>query len=138
MNQFVFPIKVYTKDTDYGGVVYHSNYLSFYEIARSEWAESLGFGIAWQKDHGVYFPVRSAQIDYLKPATLHDKLEVVSKLTKLGRASMLYDQYLRFALRPDTIISKATIKIACVDTAMRPRPLPAALFHELQEIQCEH
>ena len=45
MTQFIFPVKVYIEDTDYSGLVFHANYLNYFERARSESAEKLQFGI---------------------------------------------------------------------------------------------
>lgn len=131
MNSFVFPLKVYIEDTDYAGVVYHSNYLKFFERARSEWAEQLGFGMLWQREQAIYLPVHSIKIDFLKPAKLNDQLEVVSRIIKLKKASLVYDQYLRLCSVPDTILCRAEVKIACVDKSFRPQALPSCLLHEI-------
>ncbi|HSC48306.1 MAG TPA: 4-hydroxybenzoyl-CoA thioesterase, partial [Gammaproteobacteria bacterium] len=34
---FTWPVRVYYEDTDLGGVVYHANYLRYFERARTEW-----------------------------------------------------------------------------------------------------
>ncbi|MEO8400387.1 MAG: hotdog domain-containing protein, partial [Gammaproteobacteria bacterium] len=47
MTEFIFPLRVYIEDTDYSGVVFHANYLKYFERARSEWAEIAGFGMQW-------------------------------------------------------------------------------------------
>jgi len=39
---FQFPIRVYYEDTDAGGVVYHSNYINFFERTRTEWFRIIG------------------------------------------------------------------------------------------------
>ena len=39
---FKFPIKIYYEDTDASGIVYHANYLKFFERARSEYMQTLG------------------------------------------------------------------------------------------------
>jgi acyl-CoA thioester hydrolase len=36
-------VRVYYEDTDAGGIVYHANYLKFFERARTEWLRELGF-----------------------------------------------------------------------------------------------
>jgi acyl-CoA thioester hydrolase len=84
----------------------------------------LGLGLEWQRAHGYYFPVRSAYIEYLKPARIHQWVEVVSTISEQRKASIIYDQYLRLKERPDTILCKAEVKVACVDTYLKPQPLP--------------
>lgn len=126
MNEFIYPLKVHTEDTDFAGVVYHSNYLNFMERARSEWAEALGLGIDWQRKHQIYFPVRYAYLDFLSPARLHEHLEVVTSIKSLRAASIIYDQYLRPKGVIDKILCKAEIKVACVDVTLKTRALPEA------------
>jgi tol-pal system-associated acyl-CoA thioesterase len=131
MNEFIFPIKVYIEDTDYGGVVYHSNYLKYFERGRSEWLESLGLGIEWQQEQKLYFPVRVANLDYLKPARLNDKLDVVSKIESMRPASIVFQQYLRPSRTTDTILCKASVTIVCVNQQFRPQALPHCQLHEI-------
>lgn len=134
MNEFVFPLRVYVEDTDFGGIVYHANYFKYFERARSEWAEHLGFGLEWQRDEKIYFVVREAEIDYLKPAKVHQKVEVVTRIASAKKASITYDQYLRFSESPDTILCKANIKTVCIDQNMRPTALPTGLMNFLGEL----
>lgn len=127
INEFIYPLRVYTEDTDYGGVVYHCNYLKFIERARTEWAEHLGIGFEWQNAHQIYFAVRTAQLQYCKPAKLYDKLEVVSSIKELRPASIIFEQCLRLADTVDKILFKAEIKVACVDHTLRPCVIPEAI-----------
>ncbi|RDI41825.1 YbgC/FadM family acyl-CoA thioesterase [Aquicella lusitana] len=130
-NQFTYLLRIHIEDTDFAGVVYHSNYLKFMERARSEWAEQVGLGMTWQREHQIYFPVHAAHILFLKPARVHDKVEVVTSIKAVRPASLVYEQYLRLAHEPDKMLCKAEIKIACVDLDMRPRAIPYAPFLEM-------
>jgi acyl-CoA thioester hydrolase len=121
---FIYPVRVHIEDTDCTGLVFHSNYLNFMERARSEWIDQLGLTMEWQRQHKIMFVVHSANIQFLKPARAHDRLEVVSSVKSRRRASLIFDQYLRPAQAPDKILSKAEIKIACVDENMRPCAMP--------------
>src|SRR5690348_3138801 len=95
MTSFVFPLRVYIEDTDYVGIVYHANYLKYFERARSEWAELLGFGIDWQRTNNRFLAMRYVNVDFLKPARLHEKVEVVTCIKDVRSASVIYEQYLR-------------------------------------------
>lgn len=134
MKQFIFPLRAYIEDTDCLGIVYHANHLKFFERARTEWAEQTGMGLEWQLEQGIFFQIRYAKLDYLKPVTLQQKLEVVTQITKVRPASLIYDQYLRLADTTATILCKAEIKVACVDQAKRPCGLPENLIKLLGEI----
>lgn len=125
--EFIFPIRVYVEDTDCGGIVYHANFLKYFERARSEWADHRGQGLEWQRERGIHFVVCYANLKYIKPAFLHQKLEVVSRIKEKRPASLVYDQHLRLADVKDTILCKAEIKIACVDKDLRPTLLDVRL-----------
>lgn len=128
MNEFIYPLRVHIEDTDYAGVVYHSNYLNYMERARSEWADHVGIGLPWQKQHGILLPVHHVSITFIKPARLHEKLEVVSTVIAIRPASMVFEQYLRLAEDKDKILCTAEIKLACTDENMKPRALPETAF----------
>ncbi len=127
---FIYPLRIYIEDTDYGGIVYHANYLKFFERARSEWAEQIGWGMEWQKSQQLAFVIRSATLDFLKPARLHEKVEVVTRIQEIKAVSMVFDQHLRRLDSSDIILCKAVIKVVCVDANLRPHVLPDFL-HQL-------
>lgn len=129
-NEFVYPLRIHIEDTDFAGIVYHSNYLKFMERARSEWLDQLGYGIIQQQEHGVYFPIYAVQMVFLSPARVHEQVEVVSAIKEVRSASVIFDQYLRRPLSDDKILCKAEIKLACVDSEMRPRKWPKASIFE--------
>src|SRR5437868_4962695 len=103
-NEYLYPVRVHIEDTDCTGAVYHANYLKFMERARSEWIDELGFGFMEAREHQRQFVVHSLTIQYLKPACVHDQLEVVTVIRELGRASMTFDQHLRLREMPDTVL----------------------------------
>jgi acyl-CoA thioester hydrolase len=121
---FTWTVRVYYEDTDAGGIVFYANYLKFYERARTEWLRSLGIDQHTLRDQeGAIFVVRSANVDYLASACLDDEVKLTLSVEKLGRASV---QFAQQAWRGDTLLSSASVKVACVDAStLRPRSLPA-------------
>ena len=67
-------VRVYWEDTDGGGVVYHANYLRFFERGRSEMLRVMGTPPD-RDDHGA-FAVTRIVIDYKGGARIHDELVV--------------------------------------------------------------
>ncbi|MDT8425748.1 MAG: tol-pal system-associated acyl-CoA thioesterase [Methyloprofundus sp.] len=128
--QFTWPVRVYYEDTDAGGVVFYANYLKFYERARTEMLRAMGFEQdELMAQQNVIFVVRSVQVDYLKPAKFNDLLEVSAGLNLVKSASLIFEQSIR---RQDEILSKATIRIACLDAnTMRPQLIPDFLKQAL-------
>lgn len=125
-----FPVRVYYEDTDFSGSVYHSNYLRFFERARSELLRELGVDqLALFETAGLGFVVRSLHIDYLKPARMDDYLRVETGLEKLGRASV---DLLQTLWRDADRLAVGRVRLALV-AGGRPQPLPAALLGKLAQ-----
>ena len=78
-------MRVYYDATDAGGVVYHSNYLTFCERARSEIFYAHGKSPIVD---GGHFVVKHVVADFKKSAKLGDLLEVKSFLLELKNASL--------------------------------------------------
>lgn len=128
MKKFIWPVRVYYEDTDSGGVVYHANYLKYFERARTEYLRKLGFQLdALLRDEGVLFVVRSLQIDYLKPARFNDALEVSTEITTVRSASLIFRQTL---LRTnDDMLSAADVRVVCLQAeGFRPVAIPEILL----------
>lgn len=129
--RFVWPVRVYFEDTDAGGVVYYANYLRFFERCRTEWMRAIGFA---QRDlaqrDGVLFVVASVEIQYLRSARLDDELAIDARIAERYASYVVFEQQ---ALRGSELLSRARVKVACVDKkTMRPTRLPAALASWLE------
>ncbi|QLH41419.1 MAG: YbgC/FadM family acyl-CoA thioesterase [Coxiellaceae bacterium] len=90
----ILPVHVYMEDTDCGGVVYHANFVKYFERGRSDWIYRIGYGLDRLAQEGIFFVVRNVNVDYLAPARLHDNLLVVSKVATVKRTSIIFEQYL--------------------------------------------
>ena len=123
MKPFVWQTRVYYEDTDAGGVVYHANFLRFMERARTEWLRELGYELdKLEQEYGFLFAVRSADIDYIKPAYLNDLLRIEVSVSRKGMASLDLDHEV---YRDETLVCRARIKLAgIVAETFRPMALP--------------
>lgn len=127
---FNWPIRIYYEDTDVSGVVYHANYLRYFERARTEWLRAQGLSQeVLRVEHGIAFTVANMQIDFLMPARLDDQLNVTVEQTSRKRASLIFSQTLCRADAPEQVLTRATARVGCVDTVnFRPRALPDGMF----------
>lgn len=120
--------RVYFEDTDGGGVVYHAKYLNLFERARTQFLALAGFTQSALMTGGpkeyLGFVVRRAAIDYQAPARLDDILVTTTRIARLGRASLDFDQRMR---RGETPVARAEIAVACVDGTGRPRAMPEGM-----------
>ncbi len=127
---FSIPIRVYYEDTDAGGVVYYANYFKFMERARTEWLRNLGF----EQDElarvpGVLFAVRSAKLEFLKPARFNDLLDATVEIRERGRASLTFGQRV---CRGTEVLCEGEVRVACLEAkSFAPCPIPATIFSRI-------
>lgn len=134
MNKFVWPVRIYYEDTDGGGVVYHANYLKFFERARTEWLRSLGYDqTELREQNDVLFVVRGIQIEYILPARFNQLLDVMTQISRLGRCRIVFEQKLQLG---DEILTAATVEVACVSgTSFKPVPIPELMRQQFESPQ---
>ena len=120
------PVRVYYQDTDAGGVVYHAQYLSFMERARTELLNEAGIDLAhFAERHRLLFMVHRIVIDYRAPARLNDLLSVGAEVVKMGRASLVFRHRVE---RGAELLVEADVTLALVDQdRMRPARMPEEL-----------
>jgi acyl-CoA thioester hydrolase len=118
----LFSVRVYYEDTDLSGIVYHANYLRWFERARSDMLRLIGIDqrAALEAGDGVY-SVAELFIRYLAPARLDDAVTIESTLIELGAASVRLSQR---ASRGETPLAEAQIRVAFVSPEGRPRRQP--------------
>jgi len=116
-------LRVYFEDTDAGGLVYHARYLAFAERARTEALRQAGAPHAeLVADHGLFFVVRRAEMDYLRPVRLDEEIVVVTGPWAVGAASVKVRQRFEVAGRP---VADLLVRLACVRQADgRPVRIP--------------
>ena len=107
--------RVYYEHTDSTEFVYHTNYLKFMERARTEWLDSLGFSQRTLKQkHNIFFVVKTAKINYIKPAKLDDMLFLTIRELAMKKASLKIKQDI--ALGDNQIICQGEFVLACVSS----------------------
>jgi acyl-CoA thioester hydrolase len=123
---FAWPVRIYWEDTDAGGIVYHSNYLTYMERARSEWLRALGIDQrALQATERVQFAVVEMDVKWQRAARYDDLLTVTADVAEKGGATLTF---LQRVLRGDEVLVQATVRVAAVDAdTMKPRRLPPAV-----------
>jgi acyl-CoA thioester hydrolase len=131
---FSWPLRVYHQHTDAGGVVFHANYFSFMECARTELLRSQGFDLGeFARRDRIPFVVHSAQIAYHRPALLNDLLTVTAQVKRVGRARLAFDQAV---MRREEVLASAELSLACVSAKnYRPVAVPEAIRKKLEGLR---
>ena len=128
----LLPIRVYYEDTDFTGVVYHANYLRYFERGRSEFLRLTGVSHTALRalEQPMAFVVVRMTIDYRKAARIDDALVVRTVYERIDKARLHVRQVL---LRGLDVIAEAVEEIACIGLDGRPRRPPAALIDGLRD-----
>jgi acyl-CoA thioester hydrolase len=124
-------IRVYYEDTDAGGIVYHANYLNYFERARTEDLRDRGVSVGEMAKQGLFFPVVHIEVDYRSPAFHDDLLRVETAVLQVRRSSFtLAQQVLRVS--DGKLLVDGKVKLACVGPGMKPKRLPQELIQALE------
>ncbi len=125
-------------------MVYHSNYINFFERARTEWLRALGL----EQDqlvleHQVVFVVRALDCEYLRPALFNDELFVTADIRELGKTSVVFKQQVIRATKNEekskhgdhVVLAEGNVTVVAVDSVkFRPKRLPNFLLDVMRPL----
>jgi len=133
--EHVLPVRVYYEDTDFTGVVYHGNYVRYFERGRSDFLRVVGVSHASLLDRSdqAAFTVVRMEIDFRRPARIDDGLTVRSSCSRSKGPRLYFDQKI---MRGEELLTQAVVEVACIDMSGRPRKPPAGLMETLRPLFC--
>lgn len=120
-----YQTRVYYEDTDVSGVVYHANYLKYFERAREhvlgpeQLAELL-------EEEGVGFVVYELSMNFKRGARLSDEIIVRSDVHRESDYRLVFEQN-AYRKPEDELLVAATIDIVCVDETGALTEIPQRL-----------
>ena len=116
-------IRVYYEDTDFTGMVYHANYLRFFERGRSDFLRDAGVSHQdlLSRDEPAAFTLTNVEVDYKRAAKVDDLLTIRTRSMGVKGVRMYFNQT---CLRGDDIVAEARITAVMIHADGRPmRPL---------------
>lgn len=119
---FESSFRVYIEDTDSMGIVYHANYLKFFERARTDMLRSQGYSLAELASREIYFAIQNAHIDFISPARLDDTITIQTRIVKQTLCSLLFEQAMQNV--DNKRLSQLMVLVVCVNGLMKPQRLP--------------
>ena len=126
-----FRTRIYYDATDAGGIVYHTEYLTIAEHARTEALRALGFYQSrLTKDQNILLTVRRCNVEYITPAVLDDMVEVRTCFNKLTGARIFLKQTIyriNEKKTTDDLLVSIETEIACVSAMGKAKRLPNEL-----------
>lgn len=127
----IMHIRIYYEDTDAGGVVYHANYLGYFERARTEFLRERGLSVKGLHETGSIFPVVRLEIDYRAPAVLDDLLDVETEVFEVGKTSFTLAQRAR-RVSDGKLLVEGKVTLVCVGPGMKAKRLPEELVRLIE------
>jgi acyl-CoA thioester hydrolase len=124
------PVRVYYEDTDFTGLVYHANYVRYFERGRSDALRLMGVGHAelLDGDEPMAFVVSKLELAFLKPARIDDEL-VVRTLYQSAKGARL--RIAQSIWRGETELCRAEVEAVCIHMDGRPRRPTRAMVERI-------
>ena len=114
-------IRVRYQETDGQRRLHHANYLTYFEVGRTEMLRATGVTYRDFEDAGLFLVVSEVACSYRAPADYDDLLIVKTRLEKSGGASLRHAYEI---VRGGTILATGSTVVVCVDREGRVHRLP--------------
>lgn len=120
--RFTHPLRVRWAEIDGQNVVFNGHYLTYFDVAATEYWRALGYSYGSFLERGVDTFAVKATLEYQSPAHFDDELTIGVRVARIGRTSMAVAFEIR---RGDDALVKGELVYVFVDpTARRPVPIP--------------
>ena len=124
-------VRVRYAETDKMGVVYHTNYLVWFEIGRTELLRMRGSTYRELEERGVYLPVLEASCRYLRPAVYDDVIRIETTCERVKRVQLRFHYRLVRPADGAVLAEGSTLHVA-TDADGTPCRLPRDVLDRLQ------
>jgi len=132
LNTHYIQVRVRYQETDRMGIVYHANYLSYFELGRVEWLRNKGLDYARIEDSGVLLPVVNVSVSYKAPARYDQLLSVKTELVKIGGASLVFQNKI-YDENKRLLVEGAVTLVATDSSSFKPIKIPTSLLSLIQK-----
>lgn len=132
MTSSLHRVQIYYEDTDFSGVVYHPNYLKYFERAREHLLGAEELVRLWTEE-GVGFVVyRVAEMTFHEGAVYGDHLEIHTDAELLSEYRITFRHEVRRAGNP-RILVRASVEMVCINRDRKPVPLPEVVMRAFRD-----
>jgi acyl-CoA thioester hydrolase len=112
------PVRIYYEDTDFSGIVYHANYLRYFERGRSDFFRMVGISHTELAQVDTAFAITRMEIDFKRAARVDDALLVRTTYDRVKGARLHVSQRIT---RGDELVAQAVVEAICITLDGRPR-----------------
>jgi len=126
----ITPLRVIYADTDAMGIVYHANYIRWFEIGRGEYLRQSGIPYAQIESMGYDFPLTEVSCRYRSPARYDEILLLETELVYMRGASIKF-AYLIHDEKQERVIVEGDSIQACVNKQGRVVRFPREIIDKI-------
>jgi acyl-CoA thioester hydrolase len=131
MKSFETKIRVEYHHTDQMGIVHHSNYIKFFEVARTEWLRAAGLTYKEMERRGVMMPIVDVAVKYRQPAYYDELISVTAFVDEFPMARMCFRYQIKGEDGRD--IASGSTTLGFIDSqTRRPQRAPQWLMEVLE------
>jgi acyl-CoA thioester hydrolase len=123
-------IRVIYADTDAMGIVYHTNYIKWFEIGRAELLRELGIPYAQIALGGYNLPLTEVSCHYLYPARYDQIVVIETEIVYLRRASVKFNYVIRDEKLERVLVEGESVH-ACINTQGKVVRIPPDILKKL-------
>ena len=116
-------VRVRYAETDQMGVVYHSNYLIWFEVGRVEFIRQLGLNYKQMEEEGCGITVVDVHVRYRAPARYDDELVIETRLLA-ARGAVVRFGYRILRIADGLLLCEGETMHVVVGMDMKKRSLP--------------
>jgi len=120
-------VRVLFADTDAMWVVYHTNYIKWFELGRNEFMRQLGVPYTEMEKLGLNLPLINVSCEYLKFATYDQLLTVETEFDYIRRATVRFNSRIWDENMEKLLVEGYTIH-ACINHEGKVRRIPQLLL----------
>jgi acyl-CoA thioester hydrolase len=122
------PVRIYYEDTDFSGIVYHANYLRYFERGRSDFFRLVGISHTELALADTAFAIVRMELDFKRSARVDDALVVRTTYDRVKGPRLYVSQRIT---RGDELICQAAGEAVCITLSGRPRKPTAEMLAQL-------
>jgi acyl-CoA thioester hydrolase len=113
------------------GIVHHSNYIKFFEVARTEWLRAAGLTYKEMERRGVMMPIVDVAVKYRQPAYYDELISVTAFVDEFPMARMCFRYQIKGEDGRD--IASGSTTLGFIDSqTRRPQRAPQWLMEVLE------
>jgi acyl-CoA thioester hydrolase len=106
-------------DTDRSQIVYHANYLRYFEVGRATLMRDAAFPYREIEENGFVYPIIQVGVDYHSPLRYDDPMVIYTRPGELERVKLRFDYVITHG-ETGAIVCKGFTRHCCTNSAGRP------------------